>query len=210
MTEVVTVDALAAKLATLSGKRHLAAIAGPPGSGKSTLAKALADDLNAGRPGCAAVVPMDGFHYDDRVLDARGHRTRKGAPHTFDVDGLRHLLKRLKENTAPEVAIPVFDRSLEIARAGAFILEREVDILLVEGNYLLLEDPPWDSLAELFDLTVMLEVGEEELRRRLGDRWTGHGLDAAAITAKLEENDLPNGRVVRNSSRAADLTVRVA
>lgn len=210
MTEIVTVEVLAARLAALPGKRHLVAIAGPPGGGKSTLAKTLADGLNAGRSGRAAVVPMDGFHYDDRVLDARGHRARKGAPHTFDVDGLRHLLGRLSANTAPEVAIPIFDRTLEISRAGAFILDREVDVLLVEGNYLLLEDPPWDSLAGLFDMTVMLEVDEDELRRRLGARWTGHDLDAAAITAKLEENDLPNGRVVRASSRGADLTVRFA
>ena len=44
--------------------------------GKSTLAAELAALIGTG----AKVVPMDGFHYDDAVLIARGARARKGAP----------------------------------------------------------------------------------------------------------------------------------
>ena len=78
------------------GGRIIVALAGPPGSGKSTLAEALVESLNADVPGCATVLPMDGFHYDDLYLTPAGLRPRKGAPDTFDVGGLRHTLLRLK------------------------------------------------------------------------------------------------------------------
>ena len=138
--------------------RHITAIAGAPGSGKSTLAETIADALNADTPGIAEVFPMDGYHYDDMLLDARGWRPRKGAPHTFDVPGFSHTLKRLRDNTEDSVAVPVFDRSIEIARAGARLIERSVRHVIVEGNYLLLKQAPWDRLAPLFDTTVFLDV----------------------------------------------------
>lgn len=207
MTERLTVSEFGARLAALPGGRHLIGIAGAPASGKSTLAEAIVDRLNADRPGRAAVVPMDGFHYDDLILDARGDRPRKGAPHTFDVDGFRHLLMRLRDPDAPDIAIPVFDREIEIARAGAAILPASVEIVVVEGNYLLLDVPPWDRLAGAFDLTAMVEVSEETLRQRLAHRWESLGLPADEVHAKCEENDLPNGRTVRNRSRAADIVI---
>ena len=53
----------------------------------------------------------------------------------------------------------------------------------------------------------MLEVPEDVLAHRLRHRWVRHGLDEAAIRAKLEENDLPNARLVRERSRPADWTI---
>lgn len=207
MTDVITAEQLARHLADMPAGRHLVALAGPPASGKSTLAEALADQLNQTHPKRAAIIPMDGFHYDDAVLEARGDRPRKGAPHTFDVGGLAHLLARLKANTEPEVAIPLFDRQLEVARAGAAIISQEVELLLVEGNYLLLDRAPWSPLAAQFDLTVMIDVSEAELRRRLSQRWVDLGFDADAVAAKVEENDLPNGQEVLSHSRAATFLI---
>ena len=48
--------------------RSLVAVAGPPASGKSTLAEGLVERLNAERPGVAALLPMDGYHFDDLLL----------------------------------------------------------------------------------------------------------------------------------------------
>lgn len=205
MSAALRPDAFAARLEALAQEqtgRLIAALAGPPGAGKSTIAEAVAARLNAKAPGRCAVLPMDGFHYDDMVLVPRGDRPRKGAPHTFDVGGLNAMLARLRANVEAEIAVPVFDRSIEIARAGARIIPQSAGILLVEGNYLLLDAAPWSALRPLFDLTAMVRVAPETLRKRLGARWRDMGLDEAETMAKLEENDLPNGRLVMTRSVA--------
>jgi pantothenate kinase len=145
-------------------RRIVIALAGPPASGKSTLAELIAAKLNENEPDSAAVVPMDGFHYDDIVLVARGLRPRKGAPETFDCAGFAHLLSRLAANTEDEIAIPVFDRSIEISRGGARVIPKSVKYILAKGNYLVLGREPWSKLRTLFDITVFLDVDEAELR----------------------------------------------
>jgi pantothenate kinase len=182
--------------------RFLTALAGPPGAGKSTLAAELVAALGQG----AKAVPMDGFHYDDAVLIARGARARKGAPDTFDVAGFRHLLTRLR--TEDEVAIPLFDRDLEISRAGADIVGPQDRILIVEGNYLLLNEAPWPDLAPLFDLTIWIDVPEAELDRRLLARWAHYGKTPVEARAWIDGNDMPNIRRVVAGSRPADLMIR--
>ena len=199
-------DALEARAS--EGNRVIAAIAGAPGSGKSTLAEKLVGKLNGRRPGLAAVLPMDGYHYDDLYLVPAGLRPRKGAPMTFDVGGLFHTLKRLRAQDEDAVAVPVFDRKIEIARAGARLIPKETPVIVVEGNWLLLNQAPWDRLRPMFDVTVMVEVPEHVLRARLRGRWERLGLAEAEIVEKLEENDLPNGRWVRDGSVVADHVIR--
>jgi pantothenate kinase len=203
--DVTGLAELADKIAArASGGRVIVALAGAPGSGKSTLAEKLAAKLNGQQPGLAMVLPMDGYHYDDLYLVPAGLRPRKGAPQTFDVGGLFHTLQRLRARDEAEVAVPVFDRQIEIARAGARLIPASVAVILVEGNWLLLDQAPWDRLRPLFDITVLVDVPEHILRSRLRRRWERLGLSEAEIAAKLEENDLPNGRLVRDGSVAPD------
>lgn len=183
--------------------RIMVAIAGPPASGKSTRATALVDLFDKGS---AAVVPMDGFHYDDRVLDQLSLRARKGAPETFDFAGFATLLRRLRERE-PDVAIPLFDRDLEISRAGAAIVPANVKFLLVEGNYLLLDEEPWRQLEPLFDLTIFVDVAREELERRLVERWHHHERDEQSARQWIDSNDLPNIDRVLRARRKADLVI---
>lgn len=186
--------------------RQVLAIAGAPGSGKSTLVERLAAKL----PGEAvAILPMDGFHYDDAVLHDMGRRPWKGAPDTFDVGGLKSTLERLRTPAERAVAVPVFDRDLEISRGSARIIAPEVRLILAEGNYLLLERDPWRTLRPAFDAAVFIDVPEAELRRRLRARWAGYGLTEAEIDFKLEANDLPNGRVAAAESGAADYVLGI-
>lgn len=206
MSERLSPDAFVERVgaeaaAVPEGERRLFALAGPPGAGKSTLADAI-EGLDG-----VAVLAMDGFHFDDEILVPRGWRPHKGAPHTFDVGGLKATLARLKANEEDEVAVPRFDRSIEIARAGARLIPRDVALVLVEGNYLLLDEEPWDGLADLFDLTAMLCPDEETLRARLTRRWTEHGMSAEAMRPQIDDNDLPNGRFVLSRSRPADIAI---
>lgn len=184
-------------------QRIIVAIAGPPGAGKSTLAAELAALLPEGS---AAVVPMDGFHYDDAVLEASGWRQRKGAPETFDLDGYASLIRRLRAADR-DVAVPLFDRAMELSRAAAAIVPRQAKFVLTEGNYLLLDEAPWTELAPLFDLTVFLDVPRDELERRLLRRWHDHGRTPEAGRAWVDGNDLPNVDRVLSSRRAADIVL---
>ena len=191
-----------------SQERILVALAGPPGSGKSTLADELESALNQEQPEQAMILPMDGFHYDDLYLVPAGLRPRKGAPQTFDVWGFYHILRRLRERQEEFVAVPVFDRDLEIARAGARLIPAKVPVILVEGNYLLLQQEPWSQLRLLFDVAVLLEVPEAVLGERLTARWQHYELPSEEIAAKVNENDLPNGRYVMAESGGEDYRLK--
>ncbi|WP_308917158.1 nucleoside/nucleotide kinase family protein [Jannaschia sp. LMIT008] len=188
---------LADRIVALPGSRVVVAIVGPPASGKSTLAAALVDAL----PG-AALVPMDGFHLDDAVLGPRGLLPVKGAPETYDVGGLSRLLDALRAGR--DAYAPVFDRSLELSRAAARHVPFGARVVVVEGNWLLLDAPGWRDVGP-FDLSVRLDVPDDVLRARLEDRWAA--LDPAARAAKIDGNDLPNARRMRVESRAADVVV---
>ena len=186
-------------------RRFLVAIAGPPGAGKSTLAERLADILNA-HGERAVVLPMDGFHMDNGILEERGLLPRKGAPETFDVRGFADIVRAVRAGDQ-EVLVPVFDRDRELAIAAARSIAPKDRIVLVEGNYLLLDRAPWSDLAPLFAFSIFVSPSMEELERRLTARWQGYKLDAAGIDWKLNGNDLPNARLVVENSRPADLSI---
>ncbi|MFN7223664.1 MAG: nucleoside triphosphate hydrolase [Paracoccaceae bacterium] len=182
--------------------RFLTALAGPPGSGKSTLADAVVKAIGPG----GRVVPMDGFHYDDAVLTARGMQARKGAPDTFDAAGFINLVQRLRDEA--EVAIPVFDRSMELSRAAADVVLPDDRFLVIEGNYLLLDEMPWSALRSAFDLTVWIDVPEPELNRRLQIRWSQHGKTPDEARDWIDRNDMPNIRRTIAGSRPAEVVIR--
>lgn len=177
----------------------MVAIAGAPGAGKSTIAAALANRLDG-----AAVIPMDGFHLDNAVLSARGILARKGAPESFDAHGFATLARRLA--TGEDVAIPLFDRSRDISVAGAAVVGPE-RILLVEGNYLLLNRAPWSDLAPLWDFTLWLDVPLAVLKARLIRRWRDHGLSGQAAKDRASGNDIANAHLVCSASRPADMSL---
>jgi pantothenate kinase len=205
MSEIASIAAAIFKRAGKSS-RFIVAVAGPPGSGKSLLAERLHEVLPENS---SVVVPMDGFHFDDIVLNQRGLRPRKGAPETFDYAGFAALMKRIRAGE-PDIAIPVFDRSMELSRAGAAIVSADVKFVLVEGNYLLLDEEPWTGLSGLFDFSIFLDVPRAELERRLMERWRGHGKSDEDARAWIASNDLPNVERVLARRRRPDLVVTLA
>lgn len=185
--------------------RFLVALAGPPGAGKSTLADALCAELNS-RGEQARSIPMDGFHLDNKILDQRDLRSRKGAPQTFDADGFVHMIGRLKSATG-DIAIPLFDREQDIAIAGADIVTQGDRFLVVEGNYLLLQSEPWAQLVGYWDLSVFLNPGARVIEYRLIKRWLGLGRDAKTARQWVTDNDMPNAHTVLESSTEADVLI---
>ena len=184
-----------------ASNRIIIAITGPPASGKSTFVDELICSLED-----AVIVPMDGFHLDNVILEKRELLSRKGSPETFDASGYHDLLWRTK-NASDTVYAPMFDREADLSRAAAIEVPRCAKIILAEGNYLLLDQSPWRQLQPLFDMTVSLSVPIAILKKRLIQRWLDHGLSPDQALLRAESNDLPNARLVVDHSMAADSVI---
>lgn len=181
--------------------RYFIALSGPPASGKSTISEKLVKDLTL-KGHNSSILQMDGFHYDDQILKQKNLLLKKGAPETFDVMGFLNFLFRLQNEN--EVAIPIFDRSLELSRSSAVIISKETRVVIVEGNYILLKTHPWRELHKFFNSTIMINTKHEILEKRLIERWRSFNIPEEEIKQKVFENDLPNGVNVYKNSILAD------
>ncbi|MCW2777485.1 MAG: nucleoside/nucleotide kinase family protein [Frankiales bacterium] len=186
-------------------QRAVLGLAGAPGAGKSTLAAALVDALG----GRAVLVPLDGFHLDDPVLDALGRRDRKGAPDTFDAAGYVALLRRLHARDDDVVYAPEFRRAQEQAVAGAIPVPREVPLVVTEGNYLL-ADGRFAPVRPLLTEAWFLDVDPGLRRRRLVDRHVAHGRSPEAAEHWVAGSDDANAALVEATRARADLVVTLA
>ena len=186
------------------GDRILVAITGAPASGKSTLAAEVNRRLNLQKVK-SMVVPMDGFHLDNAILERRDLMPRKGSPETFDAIGFLNLVNRLKENA--EVFAPAFDRTRDLSIAGAIEVPADCEVVLVEGNYLMHDEAPWEYLAPLWDLTARVDVPLEQLRARLIQRWLSLNHSRAVATRRAESNDIPNAKRIIEHALPCDIVL---
>lgn len=188
-----------------SGQRRLLGLVGAPGAGKSTLAAAL----HAVLPTCSQVVPMDGFHLANSSLERLGRRQRKGAPDTFDAAGFAALLRRLRQQTPGEVVYaPEFRREIEEPVAGAIAVAAQTPLLIVEGNYLLLDDGDWAPVAGLLDEVWYVDVDDSLRLPRLIARHERFGRSPDAARAWVASTDEPNARRIAACRDRADWTLR--
>jgi len=187
----------------LDGRRVIVGIAGPPGAGKSTLAAELVRRLD-GRH--AVAVPLDGFHLANEELARLGLAHVKGAPETFDAWGFVHLLRRLRAGEELVYA-PTFNRAIEQAISAAIPVPVEAELVVVEGNYLLLPEHPWSLARPLFDLAVYLDVPATVRVPRLLARAREGGRDEAAAHDWVFRNDEANARRIAPSRDRADVVL---
>ena len=199
-----SVEALTEQLisANTSDQRAVVGLAGPPGAGKSWLAEHLVEGL-VSRGYSACILPMDGFHLDNSILQARGVLARKGCPATFDVLGFIELVKRAKKSMG-DLFVPIFDRRLDRSINAGALIPQDTQFVIVEGNYLFLDQPPWDQLFELFDQRVALTADFETLKSRLIQRWLEHGHTQLEATERAMANDIPNAKTVVENSQIVE------
>ena len=201
---VIDLDALVRRALARPGRRPLIGIAGPPGAGKSTLAERLVTAVGP----AAAWVPMDGFHLADVALDRLGLQARMGAPETFDGWGYLALLRRLAVETDHPVWAPGFERTLEQPVAGSIPVDPEVRLVVTEGNYLLLDRPPWPQVRAALSEVWYVEADAGVRLERLLARHVEFGKSPAEARAWVAAVDEPNARLVERRRDAADLVVR--
>jgi pantothenate kinase len=142
---------------------------------------------------------MDGFHLSDEVLDAVGLADRKGAPETFDVFGFLTLLERLARSGESVIYAPKFRREFEMAEAGVVPVGPADRLVVVEGNYLLLAEPPWDRVSGLLDITIYLDMDPDVRRGRLITRHIAHGRTRSEAQVWIDRNDEVNAALVETT-----------
>ncbi len=199
------------RVAALTHRRSriLLGIAGAPAAGKSTLAEWLVDRLSArGLP--AVGVPMDGFHLADAALDALGRRDRKGAADTFDGYGYLALLRRLRAEQETTVFAPAFERDLEQPIAGSIAVPPGTRVVVSEGNYLLLGEPPWPDVWGAFDEVWYVALDDATRRARLLDRHVRFGKGPDDARTWMAAVDDPNAELIAATAGRADLAVDVS
>ena len=177
---------------------RIVGIVGPPGSGKSTLANELSHSLAVQH----SVVPMDGFHYPQDTLRAMNRRDRMGAPDTFDAQALAELLKLVKHRNEP-VVFPEFDRAIEEPRPGSITVLPEDELVIVEGNYLLLDDADWAPVGKLLDLSIYVDIPDALRHQRLIKRHVDYGKSAEDAAEWVNRVDAPNARSVEAARNRA-------
>jgi pantothenate kinase len=165
--------------------RYLVGITGSPGSGKSTLAAGLVAELGA------VAVPMDGFHLANETLDAQGLRSVKGAPETFAATAFVAAMRQLAAADT-DVHLPDFDRVADEPRPGRITVRPSDDIVIVEGNYLLLDEAPWSELRDHFDAVAHLRVDPAQRVERLVRRHVRFGKTRDEASAFVQSSDEPN------------------
>lgn len=137
-------------------------IAGCPGSGKSTFVSFLEYLFNQMDFDCKLqTVGMDGFHYYNEELDKMNLRKEKGSPRTFNVEKLKQKIIQTKKE---DCYWPYYSRKLHDPIENQIFVHSE--IIIIEGNYLLLKDEPWNQLERLCDESLFYNVNVEELQDR--------------------------------------------
>ena len=188
-----------------AGTRRILGITGAPGVGKTTyaLARVTASDVPA------AYVPMDGFHLADASLTALGRLDRKGAPDTFDAWGYAALLRRVRDERDHVVYAPGFERDLEQPIAAALGVPPEAELVVTEGNYLLLDEPEWRAVRAELDEVVHLVTDDAVRRARLVARHVEFGKSPAEAEAWVARVDDANAALIEAAAHRADRVVRL-
>jgi pantothenate kinase len=190
------------------GRRAILGITGAPAAGKSRYAEGLAGELSA-RGHKVALVPMDGYHLAQAVLERLGIAEVKGAPHTFDAGGFVALLERLRKQDEETVWAPRFDRELEDSIAASIQVDAEVEVVLVEGNYLLLDQEPWATGRRLMDEVWYVELADDVRQARLEARHRQFGRSPTEARERTLGSDEHNARLIAATKPAADAILQL-
>lgn len=192
-------------------ERIIVYLAAPPGAGKTTLSlflKELYDEKSS--PYSFQSASMDGFHHNNAYLKSQtimkdgqevSLKKYKGIPETFDLKAFEKKIIELKENQS--VNWPTYDRALhDVSKVRRKV---DADIVLIEGNYLLLNKEGWRSLKKNSDYTLFIDAKIDRLKKRLIDRKQLGGASFEEAVRHYKNTDKVNAEWVLTNSLPADL-----
>ena len=189
------------------GERFVLGVVGPPACGKSTIAGEMVRAINEeyGRE-VAAICGMDAYHRRNAELINAGLHLWKGCHFTFDAAAYLEKLQELKREAGTAISCPIYDRSRSIDPIpDGQIITPDHQLVITEGNYLLMDIGPWSQIRNLLDYSIYLNVDDEIQLTRLMQRHQKSGRSQKEALAKAQSTDLPNTIMVRRYQEAADL-----
>ncbi|XP_073064823.1 putative uridine kinase C227.14 isoform X1 [Primulina eburnea] len=203
--------------------KHIIGLCGPPGSGKSTLASEVVRYVNelwpqkssyfgsqVESPQVAIVLPMDGFHLYRHQLDAMKDpeeaHARRGSPWTFDPERLLRCLTKLKNEGS--VYAPSFDHGVGDPVEDDIFVNLQHKIVIVEGNYLLLDEGVWRDISCIFDEKWFIDVDIEKAMKRVLKRHISTGKPPDVAKWRIDYNDRPNAELIMELKQNADLIIK--
>jgi len=204
--------------------KYIVGLAGPPGAGKSTVASEVVRRVNmlwsqkhAKGSGAllpteeiAAMLPMDGFHLYRAQLDAmedpKEAHARRGAPWTFNPALFLKCLQTLR--TEGSVYAPSFDHGVGDPVEKDIFVKPQHKIVIVEGNYLLLEEDVWTEIRDLFDEKWFIDIDIDVSMQRVLKRHIATGKEPDVAAWRISYNDRPNAELILESRKNADLVIR--
>lgn len=200
-------------------RRILVAVAGPPGSGKTTIATHIVGLLNENPSTSALAVSVDGFHYPRKYLDSLPNREeahiRRGAPWTFDVEAIIKLVKGLQDSATMSldarsvIRAPSFDHAIKDPIDNDIHIDTKTHIIILEGNYLLLDEERWREISEQVDVRVFVDVDVKSARARVARRHVAAGIEDTyeKALARFDSNDGLNGDLIRKKMVPFDVRI---
>ena len=195
-------------------ERIIVFMAAPPAVGKTTLCEFLEylskqdqefTDIQA--------LGLDGFHYHSDYINSHdaivlGEKVPmkqvKGCPETYDTEKLRQKLEHIKTE---DILWPIYDRNLHDVVEDQIKVEK--NIILIEGNWLLLKEEPWKTMQQYADYKILILADEEMLKERLISRKEKGGLSREEAVAWYQNSDSKNVTRVLRDSLQGDLLLKV-
>lgn len=196
-------------------ERTLIGLTGGPGSGKSTLADHLMSHFSDQPNAQIVCLSMDGFHLSKAQLQALPNAeeafARRGAPWTFDSAAFVERVEKIKQSYQKEnVLWPSFDHSLGDPIEDDLTINKDANVVLVEGLYLLHQQDGWQVSKDLFDehwfLDIPLDIAIERLAQRHMKAW---GFSHEQAMERIHQSDGLNAKLVASYQHQADWLLKV-